>query len=315
MFSLMLESYLESPVLDDWETKRDYALFYNKLYQLGKVFPEILRFFITLDITILEASGVKMNYQDLEFFRSIKRKYPYIVKTCMYILSIQYSVRDIGFFSRKDAYEAKRYKDTLYPAHAKLPDYQWFGYSLPNTYNLSEAVRLLEMTIAESSHIFRTRETLKEWLVSNRVDTHFIWLFLNACLRLWKFNILPANTIEYSWISRNIFFEDIALSILNSLDQIMPWASLHISFDSIPARTVITKIKVWRELQTYNIQNACLDRSKNPDVVRMHAWVADFLNGVQDKSRFVQEAVDIFIGNINQSPPSASSRPQGPLSP
>ncbi len=310
-FSLTLWDYA-----DTLKNKRDYAELFNQLYNIARAFPELLKFFITEDVSIPNTIGIKMNYQDIEFWRAIKRQCPYLIHTCRYILGMRYLGSDVWFFSAKDKYSASRYRNTLYTTHTHLPEHTWFWYPPPDTYNIAEAVHLLEWVLIDWSHIFHNEETFRKYLQSSRIDRSYIWVYLCVCLKLWQLNILPANTVEYTGISRGLYFEDIVEQILDIIDAISSNQSESLVLNGIPMRQQIRKIRVWRQLQNFNIQNIWLDRSNNPDTRKIVKWTEAMIGDiVKDSLVWMSNTRQIIEAIFTQSPPSASSHPQGPLSP
>lgn len=278
---------------------------YNVLNYTARVFPDMVRFLVTGDSSILESGEVKFDQNDIQYFRNFIRDNKGLRHIAAYILGRRYMSEDIGFFSQKDRSQANRYRKFLYPAHVNHSERNWYGYPLPDTYNLSEAVRMFEYAIAWGAGSFIMPETFG--YLHEKKEISYIQLFavIAACIKLDFLNVLPSNTDELVWVNKSQTFWDIATIILNNMDMVKPWASNEVVIDGKKAREIIKHSMVRRLLQIFNIQNANITGKKRnawSDSEKLHIGVQKYLARKNPPLNAINDQVQRILSNISSVP-------------
>ncbi|GAB0174701.1 MAG: hypothetical protein HHAS10_05800 [Candidatus Altimarinota bacterium] len=260
---------------------------YSRLWSLFsdtiQTFPEVLKFFATLDFSIIQESGLAFDTDDVVYFRSLAQKNPDVVSLAQVFLGRFYMSRDAGFFSVPDQERAVKFRTSIYPAHVAFPERNWHGYPPPNTYNLSEAVYFFESAIAGGSTYFRAKISLQSAIKSGQVTSTYLSSFILACMKLDFLNILPCNTVEYVAAKRTLTFSDVVEDLLDMLDGMQPGMSKEINVGGVPVRLAITQARTRRVMQNYNIQNIALNRDSN-DTKRLADGVGGLIDGISSDS-------------------------------
>lgn len=270
-FWVQLEKIMEQPK----EVSRFHDL-YSFLYSTAQVFPDIIKFFVTQDETILSQSGIQ---DDMKYPSCLARENVDIIRLARYILARRYISADIGHFSPRDKYVDREYQRSLFLAHVSHPEREWYGYPIPNKLNLASAVRLLEENLIGESWKYSSKDKFltgfRKWIIT-MVD---VWVFIASCLKMDALNIAPFNTFEYSNDPRRErTFVDIVEDILRILDDLSPEMSKWIVCDGKPASVLIIEYRIRRQMQNCNIQDACIWFWTPPNP--LEKWVHETLNKI-----------------------------------
>ena len=117
----------------------------------------------------------------------------------------QYLSRNVSTFSSHDAQKAAFYRKTIFYSITEYQESQWDQYTLPNRKNISEAVRLWDISLSSSkpfrkSYSMAYPEYIELAILKsprNEINLALLWSFCATCIKMEEFGIPPFLTCTY----------------------------------------------------------------------------------------------------------------------